>query len=41
MLRLWLGLTDIYNLFHAPDLEARLGEGLETTDWYFSMKKAS
>lgn len=23
------------------DLEARLGEGLETTDWYFSMKKAS
>jgi hypothetical protein len=24
MLRLWLGLTDIYNLFHAPDLEARL-----------------
>jgi len=24
MLRLWLGLTDIYNLFHANDLEARL-----------------
>ncbi len=24
MLRLWLGLTDIYNLFHAPDLERRL-----------------
>lgn len=24
MLRLWLGLTDIYNLFHAPDLEQRL-----------------
>jgi hypothetical protein len=24
MLRLWLGLTDIYNLFHAPDLEERL-----------------
>ena len=24
MLRLWLGLTDIYNLFHAPDLELRL-----------------
>ena len=24
MLRLWLGLTDVYNLFHAPDLEARL-----------------
>jgi hypothetical protein len=24
ILRLWLGLTDIYKLFHAPDLEARL-----------------
>jgi hypothetical protein len=24
MLRLWLGLTDLYNLFHAPDLDARL-----------------
>jgi len=24
MLRLWLGLTDIYNLFHARDLESRL-----------------
>jgi len=24
MLRLWLGLTDIYNLFHARDLEKRL-----------------
>ena len=24
MLRLWLGLTDIYNLFHAPDLDARI-----------------
>ena len=24
MLRLWLGLTDIYNLFHAPALELRL-----------------
>lgn len=23
------------------ELEARLGEGLETTDWYFSMKRAS
>jgi DNA-binding PadR family transcriptional regulator len=26
MLRLWLGLTDIYNLFHAPDLDARLAK---------------
>ena len=24
MLRLWLGLTDIYNLFHTPDLAKRL-----------------
>jgi hypothetical protein len=23
---LWLGLTDLYNLFHAPDLEARLAK---------------
>ncbi len=26
MLRLWLGLTDIYNLFHAPDLDDRLAK---------------
>lgn len=38
MLRLWLGLTDIYNLFHAPDLEARLAtlfqrRSASRTDW--------
>ena len=37
MLRLWLGLTDIYNLFHAPDLEARLAtlhaKRAKSADW--------
>jgi len=37
MLRLWLGLTDIYNLFHVPDLEARLATLYQRrsahTDW--------
>jgi hypothetical protein len=38
MLQLWLGLTDIYNLFHAPDLEARLAtlyqrRSASRTDW--------
>ena len=37
MLRLWLGLTDIYNLFHAPDLEARIAtfhaKRAKTADW--------
>jgi len=36
MLRLWLGLTDIYNLFHAPDLDARLDKlqkRTKTGDW--------
>ncbi|QTN31226.1 restriction endonuclease [Akkermansiaceae bacterium] len=37
MLRLWLGLTDIYNLFHAPDLDARLDKLFQkrakTGDW--------
>lgn len=37
MLSLWLGLTDIYNLFHAPDLEARLDKlfhkRTKTGDW--------
>jgi hypothetical protein len=37
MLRLWLGLTDIYNLFHAPDLEARLAtlhaKRTKSADW--------
>jgi hypothetical protein len=37
MLRLWLGLTDIYNLFHAPDLEARLAslhaKRAKSSDW--------
>jgi methylase of polypeptide subunit release factors len=37
-IRLWLGLTDIYNLFHAPDLEARLAtlyrrRSASRTDW--------
>jgi hypothetical protein len=38
MLRLWLGLTDIYNLFHAPDLDARLdklfNKRAKTGDWH-------
>lgn len=38
MLRLWLGLTDIYNLFHAPDLDARLDKlfhkRAKTGDWH-------
>jgi hypothetical protein len=38
MLRLWLGLTDIYNLFHAPDLDARLDKLFQkrakTGDWH-------
>jgi hypothetical protein len=38
MLRLWLGLTDIYNLFHAPDLEARLAalraKRAKSGDWH-------
>jgi hypothetical protein len=38
MLRLWLGLTDIYNLFHAPDLDARLDKlfqkRVKTGDWH-------
>lgn len=42
MLRLWLGLTDIYNLFHAPDLEARLAKLFtkrgQTADWMISEK---
>ncbi|MFZ2279983.1 MAG: type IIL restriction-modification enzyme MmeI [Prosthecobacter sp.] len=38
MLQLWLGLTDIYNLFHAPGLEARLATLYQRrcashTDW--------
>jgi hypothetical protein len=38
MLQLWLGLTDIYNLFHAPDLEARIAtlyqrRSASRTDW--------
>ena len=37
MLRLWLGLTDIYNLFHATDLEARLAtlhaKRAKSADW--------
>jgi hypothetical protein len=37
MLRLWLGLTDIYNLFHAPDLEARIAtlyaKRAKSSDW--------
>jgi hypothetical protein len=37
MLRLWLGLTDIYNLFHAPDLDARLDKlfhkRAKSADW--------
>lgn len=37
MLRLWLGLTDIYNLFHAPDLETRLAtlhaKRAKSADW--------
>ena len=37
MLRLWLGLTDIYNLFHSPDLEARLAtlhaKRAKSADW--------
>ena len=36
-IRLWLGLTDIYNLFHAPDLEARLDKLFQkrakSADW--------
>jgi hypothetical protein len=35
---LWLGLTDIYNLFHAPDLDARLDKLFQkrakTGDWH-------
>jgi hypothetical protein len=42
MLRLWLGLTDIYNLFHAPDLEARLAKLFtkrgQSADWMISEK---
>ncbi len=42
MLRLWLGLTDIYNLFHAPDLGARLTKlftkRAQTADWMISEK---
>jgi hypothetical protein len=38
MHRLWLGLTDIYNLFHAPDLDARLDKlfhkRAKTGDWH-------
>ncbi|MBL9152828.1 MAG: hypothetical protein JNK37_10095 [Verrucomicrobiales bacterium] len=38
MLRLWLGLTDIYNLFHAPDLDERLAKlfhkRAKTGDWH-------
>lgn len=38
MLRLWLGLTDIYNLFHAPDLDDRLAKlfhkRAKTGDWH-------
>jgi hypothetical protein len=38
MLRLWLGITDIYNLFHAPDLDARLDKLFQkrakTGDWH-------
>jgi hypothetical protein len=38
MLRLWLGITDIYNLFHAPDLDARLDKlfhkRAKTGDWH-------
>jgi hypothetical protein len=37
MLRLWLGLTDIYNLFHDPDLEARIAtlhaKRAKSSDW--------
>jgi hypothetical protein len=37
MLRLWLGLTDIYNLFHARDLEGRLAalhaKRAKSSDW--------
>jgi hypothetical protein len=42
MLRLWLGLTDIYNLFHAPDLDARLDKlyqkRAKTGDWHRAEK---
>lgn len=45
MLRLWLGLTDIYNLFHAPDLDARLTKLFTkrgtTADWMISEKVTS
>lgn len=38
MLRLWLGLTDIYNLFHTPDLDDRLAKlfhkRAKTGDWH-------
>ena len=40
MLRLWLGLTDIYNLFHTPDLDARLDKLFQkrakTGEWHHS-----
>jgi hypothetical protein len=42
MLRLWLGLTDIYNLFHAPDLDDRLAKlfhkRAKTADWHHAEK---
>jgi hypothetical protein len=38
MLRLWLGLTDIYNLFHARELEGRLAalhaKRAKSGDWH-------